>query len=307
MTAAPPLPSNAPQPWLLDHPVGALACHVAGPEDAPPLLLVHSVNAAAGVHEVAPLLAHYAATRRVYALELPGYGASARPDVAYTPALMTSALSTATDAIASRHAHAPIDALALSLSCEFLARAAQAAPARYRSLALVSPTGFSGTQPAEGPAGSTRALPRLHAWLAHRPWSRPLFDLLTSRRSVRYFLRRTFGRQEVDETLIDAAWRAARHPQAHHAPLCFLSGFMFSRDMAGIYRALSMPVWMVHGVRGDFTDYRQKTRLGLGAQWHFAVMQTGAIPWFEELAGFLDAYSRFLAAPGAPDGPASFR
>ena len=292
--------AHPPQPWLLDHPVGALACHVAGPEDAAPLLLIHSVNAAAGVHEVAPLLAHYAATRRVYALELPGYGASDRPDVAYTPALMTSAIVTATDAIAARHANAAIDALALSLSCEFLARAAHAAPGRYRSLALVSPAGFSGARPAAGPPGSTRALPRLHAWLAHRPWSRPLFDLLTSRPSVRYFLRRTFGRREVDETLIDAAWRAARHPEAHHAPLCFLSGFMFSRDIAPLYEALAMPVWMVHGVRGDFTDYRQKTLLALGPRWSFAVLQTGAIPWFEDLPGFLAAYTDFLTAPGGP-------
>ena len=290
----------APLPWTLPYADGDLALHVDGPASAPPLLLVHSVNAAAGVHEVAPLLAHFAATRRVYALELPGFGESTRPDIPYTPALMTGAVETAARAIAGRHGERPLDALALSLSCEFLARAACAEPGRYRSLALASPTGFAGTDPASGPPGSTRALPGLHRWLAHRPWSRGLFDLLTSRRSVRYFLRRTFGSRAVDEALVDAAWRAARHPAAHHAPLCFLCGFMFSRDTSRLYQSLTMPVWMSHGVRGDFTDYRLKTRLGLGPNWRFDVLQTGAIPWFEDLPGFLAAYATFNAALDGP-------
>ena len=297
-----PAPAHAARspPWALHHAAGALACHVAGPEHAAPLLLVHSVNAAAGQHEVAPLIAHYAATRRVYALELPGFGESTRPDVPYTPTLMTSAIETTARAIAGRHGDQPLDALALSLSCEFLARAACSTPTRYRSVALVSPTGFAGSSAVSGPPGSTRAMPRLHGLLAHRPWSRGLFDLLTSRRSVRYFLRRTFGSPQVDEALIEAAWQAARHPGAHHAPLCFLSGFMFSRDTSRLYEALSMPVFMAHGVRGDFTDYRLKTQLALGPNWHFTVLQTGAIPWFEDLPGFLAAYSRFLATTANP-------
>lgn len=297
---ADPMTAPPTAPWMLDHAGGVLACHVAGSAEAAPLLLVHSVNAAAGVHEVAPLIAHYARSRRVYALELPGFGDSTRADIDYTPPLMTSAVATATRAISACHAGQPIDALALSLACEFLARAARDTPERYRSLALVSPTGFAGTKATAGPPGSTRALPRLHALLARRPWSRALFDLLTRRGSVRYFLRRTFGRQEIDESLVDAAWRAARHPEAHHAPLCFLCGYLFSRDMAAVYQALSMPVWMAHGVRGDFTDYRLKSRLGLGPRWHFAVLQTGALPWFEDLPTFVEAYSRFLAGATPP-------
>lgn len=46
--------------------------------------------------------------------------------------------------IQARCGPAAIDALALSLSSEFLARAAAEAPDSFRSIALVSPTGFSG-------------------------------------------------------------------------------------------------------------------------------------------------------------------
>ena len=64
---------------------GTLTCYSAGEGDAPPILLLHSVNAAASAYEMQPLFEHYRATRRVYALDLPGFGASSRDRVDYTP------------------------------------------------------------------------------------------------------------------------------------------------------------------------------------------------------------------------------
>jgi pimeloyl-ACP methyl ester carboxylesterase len=80
----------------LDSPAGRLSLYCARPDGAgnglPPLLLVHSINAAGSAAEVAPLFAHYRQQRAVYALELPGFGFSDRSDRAYTPRLMTDAL-----------------------------------------------------------------------------------------------------------------------------------------------------------------------------------------------------------------------
>ena len=70
--------------------VGGLSYYKAG--SGPPLLLIHSVNAAASAAEVRPLHAHYSATRTVFSVDLPGFGFSERSDRAYTPALMTEAL-----------------------------------------------------------------------------------------------------------------------------------------------------------------------------------------------------------------------
>ena len=49
---------------------GRLAYYAAGPAEGTPLLLVHSINAAASAYEVKPLFEHYAAIRPVYAIEL---------------------------------------------------------------------------------------------------------------------------------------------------------------------------------------------------------------------------------------------
>ena len=51
--------------------------------DAPPLVFVHGLSSYIGFWE--HQLPHFAQQRRVLALDLPGYGASGRPDVPYTP------------------------------------------------------------------------------------------------------------------------------------------------------------------------------------------------------------------------------
>ena len=49
---------------------GRLAYYVGG--DGPPLLLIHSINAAASAYEVKPIYDRMRTLRRVYAVELPG-------------------------------------------------------------------------------------------------------------------------------------------------------------------------------------------------------------------------------------------
>ena len=105
-------------------------------------LLLHSINAAASAYEVRPLYEHFGDTRPVYALDLPGFGFSAREARTYTPRVMTDAIHGAVAAIRARHGGAPVDAVALSLTCEYLARAALERRGDYRSLGLISPTGF---------------------------------------------------------------------------------------------------------------------------------------------------------------------
>jgi hypothetical protein len=57
----------------------------------------------------------------------------------------------------------------------------------------------------------------------------------------------------------------------------------------------------------DFTDYRGRHSVEGRANWRFEVFDSGAIPWFEDTAGFVRAYDRFGAAvdAGLPPAPAS--
>ena len=85
------------------------------------------------------LFEHYRGKRPVYALDLPGFGFSSRPDREYTPALFTEAVLK----FLRTQVPEPADVVALSLGSEFAARAALEAPERFRSLTLISPTGLN--------------------------------------------------------------------------------------------------------------------------------------------------------------------
>ena len=266
------------------------------PGDAPPLLLIHSINAAGSAYEVKPLYEHYRQSRIVYALDLPGFGHSERGKRAYSVRLMTDAIHAACNRIEARHGGAPFDALAVSLSCEFLARAIVEQPRHIRSAALISPTGFTVKPRGAGRPGGTRAKPWLHHIFEQPLWSGGLWKALVSHRSIRFFLKKTWGSANIDEGLAAYDYLTTHQPGAQHAPYYFVSGYLFSDDILDVYRAMKLPVWMVHGVRGAFTDYTEKKRVASLPNWRIDVMQTGAMPHFEMRETFIAAYDNFLAS-----------
>lgn len=280
-----------------ESPVGRLTYYAAssGSEIGdPPLLLIHSINAAGSAYEVKPLYEHYRATRTVYALELPGFGHSQRGKRAYTVRMMTDAIHAVVDQIQESHGRAPIDALAVSLSCEFLARAITETPLKFRSAALVSPTGF--TAKPRGPTkDGTRSKPWLHAIFEQPLWSEGLWNALASRRSINFFLRKTWGSGNFDRGLAAYDYLTTHQPGAQHAPYYFVSGYLFSSEILKLYLSLTLPVWMIHGTRGDFTDYTAKKTVEGRANWRIDVMDAGAMPHFERRDEFIAGYDRFLA------------
>ncbi len=275
---------------------GHVAVYADGPNEGAPLLLVHSINAAASSYEVRPLYLHYRRTRPVYAIDLPGFGLSERRSQVYTPRLMVDALHAAIAKIRSRHPGAPVDAMGLSLSCEYLARAAIERPGSLRSLGLISPTGFDRSLAGEGRAQSDRGNRFAFDAVSVPLWSRALFDLVVSRPSMRYFLNKTWGSKRIDEGLLDYGHVSAHQPGAQHAVWSFLSGYLFADDVTRIYRLLDLPIWTVHGVRGDFVDYRYERQIEDRPNWSLAVFDTGAFPHFEQLDRLTRSYDAFLRA-----------
>jgi hypothetical protein len=86
----------------------------------------------------------------------------------------------------------------------------------------------------------------------------------------------------------------ARWPGAHYAPLYFLSGGLSSADIHTVYEHLSMPVWLCHGTRGDFTDDGQTRLLAQRENWSITVFDSGALPYFEVAREFGQDYDEFL-------------
>jgi pimeloyl-ACP methyl ester carboxylesterase len=272
---------------------GGLSYYVAGQGE--PLLLIHSVNASGSSYEVRPLFEHYRATRRVYALDLPGFGFSERGERSYTPRLYTDAILEMLDEIRRDCGADEVDALALSLSAEFLARAASERPSRLRSIALITPTGFGRGEQRYGPEGTALGSKAAYALFSSPLWRQALFDLLTTKPSIDYFLTKSFGRAErVDAGLAEYDYLTAHQPGAPFAPYHFVSGLLFSADIDRVYESLELPVFLGYGTRGQFSNVRDTANVRGRSNWTFAEFDTGGLPFFEDLGAFTAAYDTFL-------------
>ncbi|NBC48081.1 MAG: alpha/beta fold hydrolase [Gammaproteobacteria bacterium] len=245
-----PLPDAvaAPRDQLHTDQAGRIAYYHDTGGSGRPLVLVHSINAAPSTYEVKPLFEHYADSRPVYSIDLPGFGHSERSPRDYSPELFANAIR----ALLEQVVQEPADVLALSLSAEFAARAALGSPASIASLVLVSPTGLS-----------HRSLPsplvgRLtHRLLSVRLWSQKLYELVTSRRSIRYYLGQSF-QDEPPQDVLDYAYATSHQPGARHAPLIFLSTQLFTRNAAdSLYGRLTRLPVLAIADRDPYVTFEQ--------------------------------------------------
>lgn len=252
-----------------------------------PLVLTHSVNAAASAYEMKPLWDAYAGTRPVYALEWPGFGSSDRPDVRYTPELMAAALRALVGVIGT-----DVDVVSLSLGSEFAARAALTEP-RIRSLALISPSGLGQPRGGSQQAGEGGRSQQLYDRLNR--FSDPLYSVIRSRVSIQYFLSRSF-RGPVPSEVVDYSYVTSRQPGAKFAPLYFLSGQLFTADAyRDLYSKLTIPTLVLY----DQDAFVSFDRLPLFAQQPGAqavrIAGTDGLPQWEKLAETKAALDTFWA------------
>ena len=199
-----------------------------------PLLFVHSINAAPSAIELKPLFQHFRSYRSVYAPDLPGFGRSTRHVGMMTTSDFAKNISSIIDQMSPSE---PPDVIALSLGCEFVARAVVECGANVRSLTFISPTGFSRRQPP--PLQAQKRLRRLFDFAG---FGRGAFKLLRLERSVRYFYGMNFS-GSVPSELVAYALKTTRQPAAHEMPLQFLSMSLFTPNAVGLlYEKLDVPV-----------------------------------------------------------------
>lgn len=252
---------------------GLLSYYADRSAEGVPLLLVHSVNAAASAYEMRPLFERFRGTRPVYALELPGFGFSQRGDRPYTPRVYTNAII----GFLETQIEGPADIVALSLSSEFAARAALERAAHVRSLALISPTGLS--------AGNRQMRPNdsVYGLLRFPLWSQAVFDLLATRRSIRHFLDMSFY-GAPDSGLAEYSYQTAHQPGARFAPLAFISGKLHSPDIRqAVYEQLERPVLALYD-QDPYTSFEAlPDLLESRANWQAQrIVPTRGLPHFDQ-------------------------
>ncbi len=209
-----------------------------------PIILLHSINAAASAYEMKPLFEYFRGKRPVYAPDLPGYGFSERSNRLYSPQLYQNAITEFIQDVVGESA----DLVALSLASEFAALASVHNPALIRSLVMISPTGFNPPRMDKITEQVKRrgSKNKLYTGLSVPLWNRPFYDLVSSRPSIQFFLNKSFEGL-VPERMVDYAYQAAHQPGAQFAPTYFLSGKLFTPAIREtVYKVLNHPVLVLY-------------------------------------------------------------
>lgn len=205
----------------------------------PPLVLVHGVHAAASSFEMRNVFEPLSRQYTVYAIDLLGFGKSARPAAPYSAALYTDLLRDFLAQVVGPAAGGqPAVLVASSLSTAFAVAAARARPDLIDRLVLLSPSDITGL------GGVGREFGRLLAWPV---LGTALFNGLVSRRSIKRFMGRAYADPwRVDETLVGQQWATAHQPNARLAPAAFVAGRL-DRPFWDVAVPLAVPLLIIRG------------------------------------------------------------
>lgn len=259
-----------------------------------PIVLLHSVNAAASSFEMKPIFEHLAqsTTRPLYALDWIGFGRSDRPPVHYSPSLFERQLRR----FLSEHVHQPADIIALSLSCEYTAEVARSLPYLVNRLVLISPTGLSsgrggipGWQRALISTADTIGAFEIFFYRLARP------EMLRS-----FYHRQVFLHADVPEDLVNYARETALVLGAHHAPKYFTQGHLSNHSAVfATYRDLRVPTLLItpasdQGLIQQF-DLTEQLRSANPDFIHIERVNAGLLPQWENPQRLMPLLEDFIA------------
>ena len=271
---------------------GKISYYVDRQVSGRPLVLVHSINAAASAYEMRNLFNHYRARRPVFAIDLPGFGFSDRTRRTYSPYLYIDAL----DNLLNTQVGEAADVVALSLGSEFTARVALEKPDRFHSLSFISPSGLNAPEKlrASQQARFNGTSDSLYTTFSTPLWSRAFYDLIATRRSIEFFLKQSFV-GPVPADLVEYSYLTSHQPGAHYAPVAFVSGVLFTPAICQtVYELLKTPTLVIYDrdafVRFDGLPTLLQKNPCFQAE---RIAPTLGLPQFEKLPETINALDTF--------------
>lgn len=244
MVAASPLPLLPVSPDYITWRGLPIAVYQAGAGQ--PVLLIHSINAAASVFEMREPFQRLSRHFAVHAVDLPGYGNSARPPWRYRAAVYIDLITTILERIGQ-----PAALIASSLGAAYAVMATVRRPDLVNRLVLICPTGI----------GQLDRPPGIAAYTVYQilrsPIGRLLYRLLTTRASIRLFLTSQAYADPANVTAerLHGFYETCRRPGSYYAPICFLSGLL-NCNIASAFATLTQPTLLVWGSDATTTPLR---------------------------------------------------
>ena len=260
----------------------------------PPLLLVHGIGAGCSSHEWRSVIEPLADRHTVYALDLPGFGKSDKPDLAYTPELYLGWLdSFCREVLGVGGGRGEADVIATSLSAALIIGLSQRDPSLFHRLVLVAPTGFEALSRATGAAGSAA-----YAALKTPVLGTSVYNAIASRPAMKEYLTRRIYHDPAHVTpeLVAQFHTAAHQPGGERVLPAFASGklnFDVSELFPGVVD-LPLLVWGRHAVETPLDHAAPFLKANANAKLE-VIEDAGMLPHDERPEAFLAAVRPFLA------------
>ena len=271
--------------------LGEVAVQVAGPEDGPPVLLVHGTAGWSGFWR--NVSAHLAARgRRVIAVDLPPFGYSAHDAQArYDRASQAARLAQVIRRLSARPAAVVGHSFGSGAAVELALRD----PAIVSRLVLVDSALGAIDPPAAGPGAARRALDQ--SWIAQPLTAATMTNpMLTGR-----LLRSMLARREAADAWIATIQKPMQREGTTAAYAAWLPELFVANDSSLSRRSVAlrrirMPVHLIWGEADTVTPLAQGENLArlMRAESFARLPGVGHIPHIEDEAGFLAALDRAL-------------
>ncbi|MEH2082380.1 MAG: alpha/beta hydrolase [Nostoc sp.] len=258
-------------------------------EDLPPLLFLHNFGGGASAYEWSKVYPAFAANYHILAPDLIGWGESAHPVRDYK---IRDYLSTIAEFIIQT-CRQPVTVVASSITAAFAIRLAIVQPNLFKSLFLVSPSGFD-----DFGQGAGRRLPLS---VINAPLLDNFIYLLGAENeiAVRNFLQSfLFAKsQRVSQEMVEAYLTSAQQSNAKFAALAFLRGDLYF-DLSLYIQQLTVPTVIFWGEKAQFTNIKLGQRLAnlnpRAIQDFYAIADTGILPHLEIPEVFIGLLQRYL-------------
>ncbi|PAX51993.1 alpha/beta fold hydrolase [Brunnivagina elsteri] len=272
--------TQAQAPWL-----------ISGEEqqDLPPLVFLHNFGGGASAYEWSKVYPAFAATHRILAPDLIGWGDSEHPVRNYQ---INDYLTTIGEFI-RQTCTVPVTVIASSLTAALTIRLAINQPHLFKKLLLISPSGFN-----DFGEGSGRRLP---VEVINIPFLDSLIYALGAENelAVRNFLERfLFAKSErVTQEMVQAYLNSAQQPNAKFSALAFLRGNLYF-DLSLYIQQLTVPTVIFWGENSQFTNVKlgkRLTKLNENAIQDFiTIPDTGILPHLESPAVVVGLLLRYV-------------
>lgn len=216
---------------------GEISFHQLG--DGPPAVLLHSFGVGHHALEWRRAAEILAEDHRIYALDLLGWGHSARPAITYDAALYVRQIEDFLHDVVRQ----PALLLASGTSAAYAVQVAADQPRLVSTLGLVCPLGL----------GLHAGLPDARDALLHRLLRLPLLgraalNVTSSRAAITSHLRDDVyaASERVDAGLVERHHRSSHQPGAQRALAAFMAGYL-DHDVSALLPRLTRPVWLAWG------------------------------------------------------------